>query len=498
LPVWWKKEEPTEATKKAVAYYRHSAEDKQENSVPIQREHITRFAREHGIKIIKEFADRGKSGLSTRGRHAFNEMIEDYVIGGKEDFDYILVLDVSRWGRFQNVDLAAYYVGLCELRGKKVIYTTIGFQKGSDPMDHVRIAIDRVSAAKDSQTLSRRVFDGSLEVARQGFRAGAPAPYGLHRLLLDEQKKPVQILQPGQKKVIDNQRVTLTPGSDREVRVVRRIFADCAGGKAPGEIAAAINAEEIPSPAGKRWTGGTVRSVLANELYCGTMVYNKTRQKLQSKTKRNPQEEWVRKRHAFEGIVDEGLFARARKALAARKAQHERRYSPEDMIRKLERVHSRHGKVGPRQIASDSRLVSPSAYVKRFLSLDLAYQRMFDGARDRARRSVLDELGKIAGRVEEVGDLVVLDDSFSLLIQPSVPVAYGYGEYWAFLPDPREEVDITLGVPLSNSGRYEILGYMLFPKLLVGNRGVKLFSSSDVRIELHGYGSLEMVGALLE
>ncbi|MHC5056952.1 MAG: recombinase family protein [Planctomycetota bacterium] len=498
MPVWWKKEEPTEATKRAVAYYRHSAEDKQENSVPLQRQEVTKFAREHGIKIIKEFADRGKSGLTTRGRHAFNEMIEDYVIGGKEDFDYILVLDVSRWGRFQNADLAAYYVALCEFRAKKVIYTTIGFQKGDDPMDQVRIAIERVSAAKDSQVLSRRVFNGSLEVARQGFRAGAPAPYGLHRLLLDEQRKPVQILQPGQKKVIDNQRVTLAPGDDRDVRIVRRIFTQCAEGRTPSEIAAALNAEGIPSRAGKRWTGGSVRSVLANELYVGTMVYNKTRQKLQARTKPNPPEEWVRKKHAFEGIVDEELFARARKALAARKTEHERRHSPEDMIRKLERVHRRYGKVGPRQIASDKKLVSPSAYVKRFLSLDLAYQRMFDDARDRARRSVLDELGKIAGRVEEVDDLVVLDDRFSLLIQPSVPVAYGYGEYWAFLPDPREEVDITLGVPLSNSGRYEILGYLLFPKILVESRGVKLFSSSDVRLELHGYGSLEMVGALLE
>jgi hypothetical protein len=118
------------------------------------------------------------------------------------------------------------------------------------------------------------------------------------------------------------------------------------------------------------------------------------------------------------------------------------------MIRRLERLFKRYGKVGPRQISSDSGLVSPSAYVKRFLSLDLAYQRVFDDARDQARRSVLEELGRIAGRVEEVGEIVVLDDRFSLLIQPSVPVAYGYDEYWAFRPDPRKEVGITLGVLL--------------------------------------------------
>ncbi len=496
MPIWWKREEEPEATKKAVAYYRHSAEDKQENSVPIQREHVTRFAKEHGIKIIKEFADKGKSGLTAHGRDAFNRMLRDYVVGGKEKFDYVLVLDVSRWGRFQNTDLSAYYAGLCLNHGKQVVYTKMGFPKG--PFHIIQVGFERYMAAEYSRKLSTLVFNGAMKAAKQGFRAGAPAPYGLHRLLLDEQRKPVRVLEPGQKKVIDNQRVTLAPGKAKEVRVVRRIFTDCAEGRTPSEIAAALNAQGIPSPAGKRWTGGTVRSALANELYCGTMVYNKTQKKLKSNTRPNPQGEWVRTKHAFKGIVDEDLFARAQKTLADRKAEHERRYSPEDMVRKLQRLFKRYGKVGPRQIASDSRLVSPSAYVKRFLSFDLAYQRMFDDARDRARRSVLDELGRIAGRVEEVGDLVVLGDSFSLLIQPSVPVAYGYNEYWAFRPDPRKEVDITLGVPLSNSGQYEILGYLLFPKLLVGSRGVKLFSSSDVRLELHGYGSLEMVGALLE
>jgi len=36
-------------------------------------------AGEHDIEIIKEFADRGKSGLSTENRHAFTEMLHDYV-----------------------------------------------------------------------------------------------------------------------------------------------------------------------------------------------------------------------------------------------------------------------------------------------------------------------------------------------------------------------------------------------------------------------------------
>lgn len=53
---------------RAVAYYRHSAEIGQENSVEIQQDNVVAFAEKHGIEIIHEFADRGKSGLNAEGR----------------------------------------------------------------------------------------------------------------------------------------------------------------------------------------------------------------------------------------------------------------------------------------------------------------------------------------------------------------------------------------------------------------------------------------------
>jgi hypothetical protein len=35
-------------------------------------------------------------------------------------------LDVSRWGRFQDIDLSAQFSAICKKNGKQVIYTTIG------------------------------------------------------------------------------------------------------------------------------------------------------------------------------------------------------------------------------------------------------------------------------------------------------------------------------------------------------------------------------------
>ena len=73
----------------------------------------------------------------------------------------------------------------------------------------------------------------------------------------------------------------------------------------------------------------------------------------------------------------------------------------------------------------------------------------------------------------------------------------GYQEYWPFQPDQRKEVDITLGVPLSNHGTYEILGYLALPRLLVSGGGIRVFSSSAGKLELFGYRSLDMIMGLM-
>src|SRR5437763_3699935 len=107
MDAWWSKEAQGAALPapliRAVAYYRHSAHDRQENSIPLQREQVGKWAKENGIDIIKEFADHGVSGLSTDRRDAFNEMF-DVWIKTRNDFQLILALDVSRWGRFQDID----------------------------------------------------------------------------------------------------------------------------------------------------------------------------------------------------------------------------------------------------------------------------------------------------------------------------------------------------------------------------------------------------------
>jgi len=490
--MWWKKSaKPIQS--KAVAYYRHSAQDRQENSIPIQRERVKKFAREHGIEVIREFADYGKSGLSTEGREDFKKIMEVIVDPSKE-FDYVLVLDMSRWGRYQDIDLSAHYRAICKQYGRKVVYTDMGMRDEKDPGYHFLLLAEAMRAAKYSEELSEKVFYGCKKIAEQGFRAGSSPPYGMYRELLDEQRKHVQFLKPGQRKSIQNQRVTLAPGDKKEQQVIRRIFSQFVNGnKTPKQIAEGLNKDSIRSPGGKKWLHDSVFSILTNEIYIGTMVYNRTASKLKSPTVKNPKEQWVRTPNAFDAVVDKQIFETAQEIIKKQREKYERMHSREDMIIRLRNLYEQRGYISAQQILSRVEMLNPQSYATKFRSLDMAFQNMFPGVISKTKESVMDFLKLGTNKVEEYEDYVVLDDSFSILIQPSVPIPYGYGAYWSFLPDPRLEIDVTLGVPLSNSNEYNILGYMAFPRIMTQGRNIRIFSSSESPIELFGYHDLELI-----
>jgi DNA invertase Pin-like site-specific DNA recombinase len=227
----------------------------------------------------------------------------------------VLCLDVSRWGRFQDIDLSAQYSAECRKHGKEVIYTTIGMPREDDPMYPVYVQFERFRAARYSWELSKKVWHGCKKIAEQGYWAGGTPPYGLQRLLLDEQREPLNVLEPGQRKGIQNQRVTLVEGPPEEVDTIRRIFREFVElGYSEYRIAEGLNDDGIPSPGGRRWAAGSVLSRLRNEKYVGTMVYNQTSQKLKTPCHRNPPDEWVRTTEAFDGIIDAEQFEKAQES----------------------------------------------------------------------------------------------------------------------------------------------------------------------------------------
>ena len=79
---WWEIDLPDSnapALVRAVAYYRHSAQDRQENSIPIHQDQVRAWAEQHGVEILREFGDAGRSGLNAEDRPAFTEMMDDWI-----------------------------------------------------------------------------------------------------------------------------------------------------------------------------------------------------------------------------------------------------------------------------------------------------------------------------------------------------------------------------------------------------------------------------------
>jgi len=86
---------------RAAEYVRVST-DMQLYSILNQQATIAEYARSHGFEIVKTYADPAKSGLDIRHRPGLQSLIND-VVAGNADFRAILVYDVSRWGRFQDL-----------------------------------------------------------------------------------------------------------------------------------------------------------------------------------------------------------------------------------------------------------------------------------------------------------------------------------------------------------------------------------------------------------
>lgn len=305
--------------KKAVAGYRHSAEDKQENSVPLQRAFIHEFARKHNIEIIHEEADEGVSGL-TANRPGFRRLFDDWILNpNAPHFDYVLVYDVSRWGRFEDADEAGYYEFQCRRMGKEVVYARRGFPENEEQrgMFQVQTSFERWMSFQYSKKLSEDVIRGCLEISSQGYSVGGQAPYGMARMLLSAgDRKPIRIMEHGEHKSVANERITFVPKEDETTETVRRIFSRFLGVDVDlREIAEELNADGIPSPNGTEWDKGKVHRVLTNPAYKGTLIYNKTWGRLKRKKRNNPEENWVVYPDAFPAIIDPSRFDMAQERL---------------------------------------------------------------------------------------------------------------------------------------------------------------------------------------
>lgn len=353
-----------------VAQYVRMSTEHQKYSIANQSAMIHVYAEEHGMQIVRTYADPGRSGLTIAGRPGLRSLLAD-VLTRSNTFEAVLVYDMSRWGRFQDTDESAHYEFVCKSGGAPVVYCAEPFFGDTTPFGSMAKAFKRAMAGEFSRELSIKVSAGKNRLAALGFRIGGVAGFGLRRRILESGNAPGLLLRDGQRKSLITDRVTLVPGPPEEVALVRRIYRDYIYlAKSETQIAATLTTEGFTC-GDRAWSRMRVRAILSNEKYVGTNVVGRYRYWLDTKPVRQPKESWTRCEWAFEGIVSRETFAAAQAVRAFNRKEY---ITPEYLLDVLRMILKRHGRLTAQIINRAPELPSAQTVEARFGNLSKLYQ----------------------------------------------------------------------------------------------------------------------------
>jgi DNA invertase Pin-like site-specific DNA recombinase len=462
---------------RAAQYVRASTEH-QQYSIENQSLAIESYATAHNMQVVQTYSDEGKSGLTLRSRKGLRKLLEDVENGGTR-FSIILVYDVSRWGRFQDVDESAYYEYRCKRAKMEIHYCAEQFANDGSISSALLKTLKRTMAGEFSRELSAKVFAGKCRLVERGFRQGGRAGYGLRRLLVDREGSRKGLLKPGERKSIFTDRVILVPGPPEEVKCVHEMYRQFTEEhKSVPMIAEALNQQGIVNEHGGLWTREMVLGVLPNPKYVGANVTNRTSYKLKAKSVINPPEMWVRRDGAFQPLVSAEVFQKAQEEFAAAS----RRYSDSELLELLKGLLARVGKLNTAIIDGAFRMPCSRSYLDRFGGLAEAYRRIgYIPAQDLSYLAINqamrvrheERITTLIADLESEGATVRRDLGSDLLtINEELRVQYRTvrccramrSEYrWFFRFDSLPLCDITVAARMSPQNQ-TVLDYFLVPR----------------------------------
>lgn len=487
-----------------VAQYSRMSTEHQRYSIENQADAIQQYADAHNMEIVCDYSDSGKSGLSIDGRAGLKKLIVD-VTAGTVDFTAILVFDVSRWGRFQDADEAAYYEYICRKAGIAIHYCAEQFDNDGSPVSTIVKGVKRAMAGEYSRELSAKVFAGQCRLIEKGFRQGGAAGFGLRRMLIDEHGCEKAVLKRGEQKSLQTDRVVLVTGPPEEVRTVHRIYAMFVDeGLHEQQISERLNSDGIKTDLGREWSRGTVHQILTNEKYIGHNVFNRTSAKLKKRRIANAPEMWVRAENVFEQVIAPETFHIARGIIRERS----RKFSEQEMLDRLRSLFEKYGYISGLIIDEASDAPSSSAYSHRFGSLIRAYSLVgFEPDRDfryieinRALRAyhsmtvagVIDQIEKLGAtiKIDPATQVLLINSEFTATISIARHTSTSVGSSrWKIRFDTKLRPDLTIGVRMNEANK-EPLDFYLLPRLDFQTPAIRLAAQNALSFDAYRFASL--------
>lgn len=265
-------------------------------SIPSQIKICKEYAEKNHMKIVKIYQDEGKSARSD-DRAAFQEMIND-AKKNPPPFGAILIYNQSRFSR--NVLDTLTYKNILKKYGINVISVTEPFDEES-PQGKLINGIISVINEFYSSNLASETLRGQKENATQGFFNGGVPPIGYK----------IKKVKRG------NAEKSTFEIDTHYADVVKKIFDLFLRGNGMKKIAIILNKEGERTPKGNLWKPSTIRSILTNDVYTGTLVWNKYDKKTKNK-KYKEKNKWVIVKGAYPKIIEEEVFEEAQSIMKKR------------------------------------------------------------------------------------------------------------------------------------------------------------------------------------
>lgn len=396
----------------------------QKYSTDNQRAIIALYAASHGLEIVRTYADDGKSGLNIRGRDGLWRLIQD-VRSGNADYATVLVYDISRWGRFQDVDESAYYEFVCREAGIAVRYCAEEFANDGSVAAMIVKSVKRAMAAEFSRELSNRVFLAKCAMTRRGFNHGGRAVYGLRRFVVDERGNPRGTLEAGQQKFLASDRTIIVPGPTHEIETVRWVFSEFVSTDVSiSALAEKLNERGVANSVNRPWRANAIREMLSNEKYIGNNVFNMSSVRLKSRRVRHHPSKWVRADGVFRPILDKATFDQAQSRLRSLN----RRVTEFELLGHLTALWCKHGRLSSTIMQRAPTCPVQNTFARCFGSVlggykAVGYRRTAQRTKDVATRKSI--AGDVAGELEKFGhsvELTRLHKQTKLLIDDEIDV----------------------------------------------------------------------------
>ena len=251
--------------KKTALYCRLSQDDGIEgdsNSIQNQKSILRKFAEDHHFPSPCFYVDDGFSG-GTFQRPAFQQMISDMENG---EIGIIVTKDLSRLGRNQ-LHTGLYIEERFPMFGVRFIAINDNVDTDSSESNDL-MPFKNLFNEWFIRDTSRKIRAVLKAKAERGERLGTRTPYGYRK-------------DPDTKKLIVD---------EEAAAIVRRIFAMCAGGSGPSQIARILKKEQILTPTmyaytrygithtcldtahPYNWSDSAIANLLENEIYLGNTV----------------------------------------------------------------------------------------------------------------------------------------------------------------------------------------------------------------------------------